>query len=397
MKKSGKVTHERAPETAPLPRKPWRSLRDYSVHLLYEHPAVVVGMVLGVLLIASGMMHLQVTGVSFGISLSDPIDSILIALLVATLSLLVTAAWVSLPALFTAATVRCNYRSLRMLGAGGFRFATFALIYCSAFSLWSISWQIDEAGFALKAFAIAGLDAAFVTLLWGVWSRRKRARPKVTPAPNKPGRRRHFRAWILGFLWLLGVSLFTFISSHLLVLVAERSKWFAGTEGDGLLPFATLSVLLGLMVFSSALIIRGKDLQWLKSIAIVPPALLCIVGVLTPIYSEAMRVTRLGQYGARDAVFEGHACKVVAALDDIKLRMMDDDSCVAARVFIVSLSAERMVVAATRERSEAGGRAHLAGAAYVGGEPISRKDEKLVKLWGRPSPANAKASPPPQN
>ena len=374
------MTHEEASLAARAGNEAWLGLCNYGRHLLQEHPGLVVGLTLGALVIASGVMHLQVTGVSLGMSLTEPLDSILIAIFIAALSLFVTAAWVSLPALFTAVTVRCNRRALSLLDAGKPRFAFLSSTYCAAFSLWATTEAVVISGFALSTFAVAGLTSVIASLVWSASPSRKRARPQFRLSPQRRRRRERLGAEALGLLWLLGVSLLSAVSSHLLALIAKASKWTAETDSQVFLNLAMLSALLGLMVFSSALIIRGKDKRWLKLLAVVPALVLCILGALTPIYAEAMRVTGLGQYFVRNAVLVGHSCKIVASLEGINLTQLANDSCVAETIFIVSHSTERMVVAATRRRSEAGERAHLIRSSYIGGVPIPKREEKLVEL-----------------
>lgn len=380
MNRASKANQERTQAATPLEEQAWLGLREYGEHLLQEHPGLVVGLTLGALVIASGVMHLQVTGVSLGMSLTEPLDSILIALFIAALSLFVTAAWVSLPALFTAVMVRCNRRALSLLGAGKPRFAALSSTYCAAFSLWVTTEAVEISGFALRTVAVAGLASVIASLVWSASTSRKRARPQFRLNPQRRRRRERLGAEALGLLWLLGVSLLSAVSSHLLALIAETSNWTGETDSQTFLNLAILSILLGLMVFSSALIIRGKDQSWLKLLAAVPALVLCILGALTPIYAEAMRVTGLGQYSVRNAVLIGQACKIVASLEGIRLTQIANDSCVAETIFIVSHSTERVVVAATRERSEAGERAHLIRSSYIGGVPIPKREEKLVEL-----------------
>jgi hypothetical protein len=364
---------EKTTESIHPVRALWRIVRG--------HAALSVA---GFILVAA-VMHRQVTGEPLGASLTSPVDWIVIALVVLAFGLAATAAYSFLPAIVTGALVRSQKRSESAMVSSRPWFAVVAGLYAAVLSgLVLIGPDPREHPLVYLSVLLGGSIAAAAPvfapqrLRSAVRSMAKaplghlrswfqeRAAKSSEKWPRLAGAfRQHRLPFAILLVWLLLTGVVVVVSTFTLASVAAKSEWMADESATVVAIF--LSAVLGVVVAYSALVARKNDVAYVISLAFFAVFIVAIMGAMPPIYSLALSAAGTGQYRMTSMWFTAESCEIVRSLPGLKVSEGDSDQCFAEDVFVVSLSDNLVVIAASPDAAKAGCRLRLPRASFLGG------------------------------
>lgn len=319
---------------------------------LKEHPALVLSVVVAAGVLIAGGLHLYVTGEPLGISLSNPIDSIALSLIVLVLSIVNLAAWAFLPAAFTAVAIRVRRAEVGRLCASNVRAASTAALVVGALSLASLTINVSVEPSVVTALAVASLLASLAVVTY--------------PALETQHPCRLRRAIVMAALWVLGLLLPVLVSTFFFLRLSETTGWLADPQTSLLARSLLLAAMSGFAAFSASLVPRRGDRRQVAAVSIGLVGILCIVGAVRPTYSEALRATGFGQERVKGMWFAASACGPVAAMKSLRVTRREDGSCEIEDVYVVVRGAVDIVLSSSPEAARDGERVRVPRAALLG-------------------------------